>query len=106
MGVPNANYMNMRLLQKVTDIYKVYDDLEDADYYTCSQLLAIIEERIKGGEPKTFRDVVEEFVQNLRHHLVKRFKLAPYWSSGFFLISHFSSSCPIFIVLNTYKLGM
>ena len=67
VGVPNANYMNMRLLQKVTDIYKVYDDLEDADYYTCSQLLAIIEERIKGGEPKTFRDVVEEFVQNKKH---------------------------------------
>ena len=67
VGVANANYMNMQLLQKVTNIYKVYDELADADYYTCSQLLAVIEERLKGGVPKTLHDVIEEFVENKRH---------------------------------------
>ena len=67
VGVPNANYMNQRLLQRMTEIYKVYDELEDADYYTCSQLLAIIENKIKGGEPKTLFSMIEEFTDNKKH---------------------------------------
>lgn len=67
IGVPNSNYMNQRLLQKMTEIYKVYDQLEDADYYSCSQLLAIIEDKLKGGEPKTLFAIVEEFGNNKKH---------------------------------------
>lgn len=94
IGVPNANYMNQRLLQKMTEIYKVYDQLEDADYYTCSQLLAIIEDKIKGGEPKTLFSIIEEFGENKKHGVspgtmrifsfaVKKFR--EFFASNYFL---------------------
>lgn len=64
IGVPNATYMNQQLLTQMTNIYKVYDQLEDTDYYTCSQLLTIIEERLRGGQPKALFEVIDEFVTN------------------------------------------
>lgn len=61
IGIPNASYMNQQLLQKMTQIYKTYDSLEDTDYMTCSQLLEQIESRMKGGEPKTLYAAIDEF---------------------------------------------
>jgi hypothetical protein len=64
VGIPNANYMNQKLLQRMTDIYKAYDEMEDTDYLSCSQLLSQIETKIKGGEPKTLYAIIDEFVTN------------------------------------------
>ena len=62
IGVPNASYMNQQLLLKMTQIYKAYDELEDTDYLTCSQLLEQIEAKLRGGEPKKLLEVIDEFV--------------------------------------------
>lgn len=67
IGVPNSSYMNQQLLQKMTHIYKAFDELADTDYMTCSQLLEQIESRMKGGEPKTLLGIIDEFLANKRN---------------------------------------
>lgn len=67
IGIPNASYMNQQLLQKMTQIYKAYDELDDTDYMTCSQLLSQIEAKIRGGEPKKLLEVMDEFVAHKRN---------------------------------------
>ena len=63
IGIPNASYMNQQLLIKMTEIYKAYDQISDSDYYTCSQLLAQIETKMKGAQPKTLIEVIDEFMK-------------------------------------------
>lgn len=64
IGIPNASYINQQLLKQMSDIYKAYDLLTDTDYMTCSQLLDMIEEKIKGSKPITLHEAFQLYRQN------------------------------------------
>lgn len=64
IGVPNASYINQQLLKQMTEIYQAYDKLDDTDYMTCSQLLTMIEETIKGSKPITLHEAFDLYRQN------------------------------------------
>ena len=64
IGVPNASYINQQLLKQMSEIYQAFDKLEDTDYMTCSQLLGMIEETIKGDKPITLYEAFDLYKQN------------------------------------------
>lgn len=61
-GIPNASYINQQLIKQMQEIYSIYDTLESADYYSCSQLMQIITDKIKGERPITVIEAWEQFV--------------------------------------------
>lgn len=61
VGVPNANYINQQLLKKMSEIYRAFDELEDIDFLSCSQLLMKIEEKLMGERPITLAEVLERY---------------------------------------------
>ncbi|MBQ9093187.1 MAG: phage integrase SAM-like domain-containing protein [Prevotella sp.] len=64
IGIPNASYINQQLLKQMSEIYQAFDKLEDTDYMTCSQLLTMIEETIKGNKPITLHEAFDLYRQN------------------------------------------
>lgn len=62
-GIPNASYINQQLLKKMTEIYKAFDALEDTDYMTCSQLLTMIDAKMKGDKPITLCEAFDIYRQ-------------------------------------------
>ena len=64
IGIPNASYINQQLLKQMSDIYQAFDSLEDTDYMTCSQLLAMIEEKMKGIKPITLHEAFTLYREN------------------------------------------
>lgn len=62
-GIPNANYINQQLMKQMQEIYAVYDKLENTDYLSCSQLLAIISEKIKGDRPISVIEMWEKYFE-------------------------------------------
>ena len=64
IGIPNASYINQQILSQMQEIYKAFDALEDVDYMTCSQLLGMIEAKIKGDKPITLYEAFELYKQN------------------------------------------
>lgn len=68
-GVPNASYINQKLMQMMSDIYKAFDDIPAAEYLTCSQLKQRIEEKLKGTKPITLYDMMDMF-SDYRKHIV------------------------------------
>ncbi len=64
IGIPNASYINQQLLKQMQEIYQAFDKLEDTDYMTCSQLLTMIEETIKGSKPITLHEAFDLYRQN------------------------------------------
>ena len=63
-GIPNASYINQQLLKQMSEIYKAFDQIEDTDYLTCSQLLDMIEEKIKGEKPVTLHEAFQLYRDN------------------------------------------
>jgi len=63
VGIPNAAYANNQIRLKMSKIYSAFDSLEDSDYYTCSQLVTMIEERISGAKPMTLHQLGEEYIK-------------------------------------------
>lgn len=63
LGIPNASYVNQQLLKQMTEIYKAFDALSDTDYMTCSQLLVMIETKMKGDKPITLYEAFDLYRQ-------------------------------------------
>lgn len=94
-GIPNASYINQQLLKQMNDIYKAFDQLEDTDYLTCSQLLSAIEDKIKGAQPITLRDAYDQYLQNkirsgaseasVRIITTARASIMPFFKEDYFL---------------------
>lgn len=63
VGIPNAAYINNQLRLKMSKIYQAYDAMEDTDYYTCSQLVTMIEEKLGGGKPMTLHELGKEYLK-------------------------------------------
>lgn len=62
-GIPNASYINQQLLKIMSDLYKAYDEIEDTDYLTCSQLLDSMEKKMKGKRPTSIYEAMERFLE-------------------------------------------
>lgn len=62
-GIPNAAYINNQLRLKMNKIYEAFDSLGDTDYYTCSQLVAMIEEKVSGAKPMTLHELGLEYIK-------------------------------------------
>lgn len=63
VGIPNAAYINNQIRLKLNKIYNAFDSLEESDYYTCSQLVTMIEEKISGAKPMTLHQLGEEYIK-------------------------------------------
>lgn len=63
VGVPNAAYINNQLRLKMSKIYQAYDSMENTDYYSCSQLLAMIEDKLGGTKPMTLHELGKEYIK-------------------------------------------
>ena len=61
VGIPNASYTNQVLMQTMSNIYKAYDSIDDADYLSCSQLKEQIEEKMKGDKPVTLFEMIDTY---------------------------------------------
>ena len=64
IGIPNASYINQQLLKQMQEIYQAYDALEDTDYLSCSQLLSMIEAKIRGDKPITLHEGFQLYRQH------------------------------------------
>lgn len=62
-GIPNASYINQQLLKMMSDLYKAYDEIEDTDYLSCSQLLDRMEEKRRGLRPATIHEAIDRFIE-------------------------------------------
>lgn len=60
--IGNAEYINQQLNSLVQRMYEAYDEIPDAECYTCSQLLELIEARLAANVPKTFDEVAAEWL--------------------------------------------
>lgn len=63
VGIPNAAYANNQIRLKMSKIYEAFDSIEDTDYYTCSQLVSLIEDKLSGGKPMTLKMLGEEYIR-------------------------------------------
>lgn len=63
VGIPNAAYINNQIRLKLNKIYNAFDSLEESDYYTCSQLVTMIEEKISGTKPMTLHQLGVEYIK-------------------------------------------
>lgn len=60
--VDNASYINQQLRSLMTRIYTAFDQIEDADCYTCSQLVQLLYDKLNSKKPKTYREISEEWL--------------------------------------------
>lgn len=61
--VSNASYINQQLRAFQTRIYKAYDEIEDVECYSCSQLIQLLNDKLYSNKVKTFKDVADEWLQ-------------------------------------------
>lgn len=69
--VTNAEYINLQLGGIIQKMYKAYDAIPNADCYTCSQLLRLIESRMSRIVPVTFEDIASEWL-SLRESVIAK----------------------------------
>lgn len=62
VGVDNAPYINQKLRDMMNDIYRAFDEIEDAEYYTCAQIVDIINHRKNSVRVNTFKQAGEEWL--------------------------------------------
>lgn len=60
--ISNAEYINTQLNGMVQKMYRAFDTIDNADCYTCSQLLTLIESKISVSVPATFEQISEEWI--------------------------------------------
>lgn len=71
VGIPNAAYANNQIRLKMSKIYEAYDSIQDTDYYTCSQLMTLIEDKMSGAKPMTLKNLGEEYISVRRAIVAK-----------------------------------
>ena len=64
----DSEYINRQLNGMTQKMYKAYDEIPDAECYSCSQLLSLIESKINNHRPITFDEIADEWLS----HKVKR----------------------------------
>lgn len=79
-GIPNASYINQQLMKQMSDIYAVYDTLENTDYLSCSQLLQTIQDKLKGERPITIAEAWEKYTSFQKAHVTPQ--TLRLWSFG------------------------
>lgn len=55
----------------MSNIYKAYDSIDDADYLSCSQLKEQIEEKMKGDKPVTLFEMIDTYNEYRKHTVAK-----------------------------------
>lgn len=68
VGVPNAAYINQQLRLQLNKYYKLFDELEDKEYYTCSQLVKILTSKAEKGSIRTASEISAEMLRVKRHN--------------------------------------
>lgn len=63
VNVPNAPYINQQLRNQMNRIYMVFDELEEAKFYTCSQLIKVIQGKLEKGGIRTFEEIAAEMIR-------------------------------------------
>lgn len=61
--IGNADYINVQLNNIIQRMYRAYDAIPNAECYTCSQLLKLIESSINKYVPVTFKDIAAEWME-------------------------------------------
>lgn len=64
VGVSNAAYINQQLRTKLNNIYKVLDEIEDIEYYSCSQLVNYITNKDSKSHLKSISQIAEELLKH------------------------------------------
>lgn len=67
-GVPNAAYINQQLRTLLNKIYTFYDNLEDREYYTCSQLVKLFTNKLEKGSIRTAEEIAYEMLRIKQHN--------------------------------------
>lgn len=62
VGVNDAAYINLKIREYMNRIHKICDDIEDIDYYTCSQLLLLIQTEMTKKRLITFDEISAEWL--------------------------------------------
>lgn len=62
VGVDNAAYINHQLRSQVNKIYMICDEIEDVEYYSCSQLVTMINNKLEKGRIRTFEEIAGEMI--------------------------------------------
>lgn len=99
VGIPNASYTNQVLMQTMSNIYKAYDSIDDADYLSCSQLKEQIEEKMKGDKPVTMFEMIDTYNEYRKHTVAKNtlaiqhstFKVVKEYFTSDFLLKRLTS---------------
>lgn len=63
VGLPNSAYINQQLRNRMTQIYMAYDELDTAEYLTCSQLVDVISNKMNKGKKQTFSEIAGEWLE-------------------------------------------
>ncbi len=77
VGINNASYVNQQLRIRMNKIYTLYDQAEDAEYYSCSQLVQFIENAEENAGPKSIHEIGEKFL-TMKHNSYKEGTLKLY----------------------------
>lgn len=68
VNVPNAQYINLQLRTKMNDFYKMCDELEEIDCFSCAQLVNMLTKQSKGDkEMKTVEQISQDLLKNNEH---------------------------------------
>lgn len=61
--VTNSSYINLKLSEMTEQIYKAYDNIQDSDYYSCSQLMDLIKAQLSRQRLKAFDAIAEDWLE-------------------------------------------
>ncbi len=67
VNMPNASYINQQLRTELNRIYKIFDELEDRDAYTCTQLIKVIQRRSAQKSIRTVEEINFEMLRIKQH---------------------------------------
>ena len=62
VGLSNASYINLQLRNFMNKIYMICDELDDMEYYSCSQLVNVIKHKLEKGHIRSFGDIAKEWM--------------------------------------------
>lgn len=67
VNLTNATYINQQLRILQNKIYSIYDNLEDKDAYSCTQLISVIKHRMNRGTIRTVEEINGEMLRIKTH---------------------------------------
>lgn len=70
--IPDAEYINIQLNAMVQKMYKAFDTIDNAECYTCSQLLQLIEGNISKSNVVTVKQIADEWLSVVKEKNANR----------------------------------